>query len=133
MGDLQLDSLHRLHRLSEFRIELTNVLPDSFDVYHAPTWQNQEQYNQLCWSHLPEEDNTFADIDGLTFGFNEVRPVSKRESFIVNSDKIEKDYGLLLADLTAIYGEAFYQLRDKANKIKLLSIDEVSTCLLYWK
>lgn len=134
IGDLHQDSLARLNRLGEFGIELAQILPNCFDVYNSDTWEDKDHYSKLCWGFLPEEESGISENDDWGFLTDHVLMRSdKRENFIVNSDHIEKDFGLILPELNDIYGEAFYKLRSKASSIKLLSIDEVSTCIAYWK
>lgn len=130
-GDLLNDSLARLRDLDEFGIGIEGAIPHAFKRYNENSSESIETYQRLCWDFLPEEESFISEMDD--WGFPGQPRCSKREQFILNAESIEKEYGLLLAEIGLVYAEAFYLVGMKASDICVVGIDEVQTCLHYWK
>lgn len=131
LGDLQESSLAKLFMLSEFGIGIGEVIPHSFKHYNENSSESSSFYQQLCWEHLPPEENFTLETDDWGFPGTLYQP--KRDLFIANADLIESAYGELVGELSYLFGGAFYQLNNKAETVAVLDINEVTTCLRYWK
>ncbi len=117
--------------LSEFGIGVGEVLPHSYKHYNENATGDRRHYCQLCWEHLPQEENVTLDSDDWGIPGNIYQP--KRDLFIANADIIESAYGDLVKELSRAFSGAFGQLNNKAESVALLDINEVTTCLRYWK
>lgn len=129
------DSLARLHRLEEFDITFNDVLPLAFKHANENYIGNAIENGKLCWEFLPNEASCVSENDIWGFHSNHVWPRDdKRENFIINSEEIEKDFAALIEELSLIYSETFYLISLKdSNVVSVVDIDEVTTCLHYWK
>lgn len=125
------DSLHNLNILEEYGIEIHDVLNVAFEVAHENHTASLEERRQSCWRFLPEEEMTYgepspANIPGTSF--------SKREKFIMNSERIEKCFGEALEEALLDYQTAFSGIMDKeANHVAVVSVRGDCTCIQYWK
>lgn len=125
------DSLVKVHLLEEFGITPEQALPHAFKQYMENSSRGSNFYQQMCWEFLPEEESCVSEFD--YWGCPSQPVVDKRIRFLSNIDHIEKLYGGLLEEFGYVYGEAFYKLNNLANDIKIIKLDDQTTCLHYWK
>lgn len=129
------DSLARLHRLEEFGITFDDVIPLAFKYANENSISSHEENKKLCWQFLPNEPSCVSEDD--MWGYHSLDVMyrdSKRENFISNSEEIEKDFAALIEELSLIYSETFYLISlEKSTDVRVLDVNEVATCLRYWK
>lgn len=116
--------------MEEFGISHADIIPHAFQRYNENASNSDQFYQQLCWEHLPPE-LTYGSLTD-DWGYPGEPRDSKRELFIANSDIIERLYGELTEELCMIYGRAFYRI-NHVSDLRVTTIDEVSTCIRYWK
>lgn len=95
---------------------------------------DEKDIGDLLWSFLPEEES-YGHGDYDFYPTLDCLPsLSKREEFIVNSDK-----------LSVILTEAYFEVKDEymedlwflqgngAKNIRVESVERGSTCIRFWK
>ncbi len=135
--DLSSVSSHKLEVLKEYGIDLNILLPIAYSVANQNYSYNDSDISKLCWGYLPEEDISYGDTtdpyyfetwEDVNHGF------SKREEFILNSEKIERYFLEVFKELLDNYSGAFSLLITKEFvDIQLKDIGEVTTCIHCWK
>jgi hypothetical protein len=119
--------------LDEFGITIDQALSHSFQRWNENAAGTLDTNGKLVWEFLPEEEHCVSETDDWGFRSDVLFHHDKRrEHFITNSEKIEKEYGLLLLELAKVYSNAFYSLGIDTKGICILNVNEVSTCLRSW-
>lgn len=133
MEDWLEDSLAKIHNLGEFGIKAEDILSHAYKHCTNDVWEDPSHFQKLCWEHIPDELSYVNHSDD--WGIPNDRMDDKRALFIMNSDEIEIMFGDLIQEVSYVYGDAFYRFKHEAHAkdIGVLHLDEVSTCLRYWK
>lgn len=121
--------------MEEFGITFEDVLPYAFKHCNSNFINSFDETKKLCWHFLPNESSCVSELDDWGYHGSHVRYNDvKRERFISNCEKIEMDFATLVEEISNVYSDSFYLIGVNANnEVKVSAVDEVMTCLHYWK